>query len=231
MSLSGTHVVVTELPEPPPPSEKLAAMVAHGERVALRRPGGELALSLGLFSIWAALVCVALGLRADLSALPLVRYLAGGLAWCAVVAYALYIALAPAKGQVLPSWWAARRVAAFLPLGAATAALLLLVEAPNHTIQLGGAQALSKLVHCWSLGLGVALVPIAWTVLRSRARLLVGAAWIGATIGVAAGALGALVLHLVCPVGGALHLIVGHVGALVAGAVLGAVIGDRLANR
>jgi len=231
MSLSGAHVLVTELPEPPPPSEELTAMIAKCAPVPLRRPGRELAIALGLFAIWAALLCAALGLRADLPALPLVRYLVGGLAWCAVVGLGVRIALAPAPGQVLPSLSIARLAAAFLPLGAAIAAVLLLVEAPSHAVQLEGPAALAKIVHCLSLGLGTAIVPLGWTVLRSRSRLLVGTAWTGAVLGVGAGALGALVLHVVCPVGGALHLVVGHVGSLVAGALLGAVVASRISRR
>jgi hypothetical protein len=72
------------------------------------------------------------------------------------------------------------------------------------------------------MGLGIGALPLLAVLLQVRRRLLIGRVVFGALLGVASGAIGALVLHAACPVGGWLHVLCGHVGALLAGQLLGA---------
>jgi hypothetical protein len=84
------------------------------------------------------------------------------------------------------------------------------------------AEAPGRVAHCVGLGLalGAPLLLLGWwLVLR---RVPVGASPVGGALGAAAGLLAALVLHLVCPYGGAHHVTLGHASGIALLALAGA---------
>jgi hypothetical protein len=225
------RVIVSDELLPPSLSRELTQRVAAARPVALRRPGRELAVALFGLGIWAALVIAAFGLRLDLPELPSLRFAAGAIAWVAFVLYGATRLTMPRSGQVLPSSSAARTVALVLPPLSAALAAILLVDAPGLTRHPVGEAALHFVLHCLSIGLVVAAVPLIILVVGVRARLWSATGWMGAVTGVLTGSLGALVLHFICPIGGALHMLLGHCGVLFAGALLGAGVARAAARR
>jgi hypothetical protein len=111
-----------------------------------------------------------------------------------------------------------------LPLSAVAMAAGFLVDAPGHSVQLPSPQVLHFIFHCLGIGLGVSLLPVAVAIYLSRAQLVVGRGSMGAMFGVAAGMLAALVLHVVCPVAGMTHMLLGHAGGIVLAALIGAAL-------
>ncbi len=218
------------LPPAPPPSEELGAAVAHARPVRLWRPAREQAAAVLFCAAWALLVVGVIGPRADLPALPALRLYAGGLAWVLVVVAAVAVVTWPAGRQVLPHPGLVRLATIVLPILAAAAALLLLADAPGRTLEADPADAPLRIAHCLGSGLGIALLPLGVILVRARNRLIARPRWTGALVGVAAGSLSALVLHFACAYGGARHLLAGHGGALLVGALLGALVAPLVAR-
>jgi hypothetical protein len=161
-------------------------------------------------------------MRPDLPALPMLAYLASASGWTVAAMLALAIAMLPARAQVLPSLGRARAAMLALPLSAVAMAAGFLVDAPGHSVQTRHVQHF--VVHCLRIGLGVSLLPVAVAIYLSRARLVVGRGSTGALFGVAAGMLAALVLHVVCPIAGMTHMLLGHAGGIVLAALAGAAL-------
>jgi hypothetical protein len=105
--------------------------------------------------------------------------------------------------------------------------------APGHTLVVHDAhEEAAGILRCMTFGLMVALLPLTFALVALHRVLLVGSTRLMAAAGAAGGALGGLTLHVLCPVGGGLHVGLGHGGAVAVAALLGAGIGaiaDRLA--
>ena len=209
----------------PEPGAALRASLAQRQAVALRRPMAQVLRLVAAWGLWSAAVILFVGVRHDRAGLPGSALLGVAAAWTVLVAASIAALLLPPRGQVLPSLTRARVATLVVPLLGIGIALGLLVDAPGQTAHLAGAQAGLALVHCLGLGLVVTLPArmLAWV--AARRLLPVGAIAGGAALGAVAGALGGLVLHLVCATGGPLHVGVGHAGGLVLGAALGALLG------
>jgi hypothetical protein len=196
-------------------------MVGRLRPVRTRLPAREMVILGAGFAVWAALIALGLGLRRDLSSLPRAPYLASAAAWAAAILCALLAVVRPPRGQVLPSANVARALVVLLPLGVALTAALLLVDVPGRTIY--PPNVAHYIGHCLGIGFGVASLPVALTIYLANMRFIAARASFGALVGVAGGALGGLVLHLVCPIGGLTHLLAGHVAGMVLGGVLAAI--------
>jgi hypothetical protein len=61
-----------------------------------------------------------------------------------------------------------------------------------------------------------------------RRAFVAAAGWRSAALGMACGAIGALTMSLVCSVGSPAHVLVGHGGMMLVGAVVGALLGRRV---
>jgi hypothetical protein len=209
----------------PRPGAALAARIGRMRSVRTRIPARTLAgvalvaLAYPLYAFWQ------FPLRADLGALPGWWFLPVALLWLAGFALPLVLALLPRRAQVLPDEGAAG-------LAALAAAVILSVvsfftiDAPGRTIIPAATwDAFSHAWwHCISFGLRIVLpVLVAGTVALARV-MLVGPARLGAALGAAGGALSGLTLHGLCPLGGVLHVLTAHAGAVVLGAVLGAIV-------
>lgn len=195
-------------PEPPaslpPPSPALLARLDAMRPVKTRRPRVEAAIA-------ALLSLAALG---GLLAVFRPRGDAGSatvLAVAAVCALAfvveLWWALVPSRGAVLPSQKGAGARVALLWL-----AMVAALVAGGHDVArdpafMKGARA------CLVVGVMTALVPAALCLLFLRRAVELGGWTLGALVGGAAGALGALCLELHCGNGHLAHVLVAHGGA------------------
>ena len=148
-----------------------------------------------------------------------------GLAWGAAFLVCLVAAMIPARRSMLPD-----------PLRASIAMLLGPTAMVAFGIVLAGWGAgplpswtgeLRHGVACLLMGLETAAIPFIGGALALRRVLPIDPRSVGAALGAAGGALGALALHLRCGSGG-VHLVVAHGGAAVVGAVLGGAILPRV---
>jgi hypothetical protein len=209
----------------PPPSPALLQALAGLRPVRLRRPGRSLLVVGGLSLAWGGLWLSQLPRRADLRYLPLAWWALIGLGWLLAFAAPLALALTPRRGAVLPDAGRAGTVAAAAALAMVALGLWLTPDAPGHTVVPAGAALAASLAGCFAFALLIALVPLLAGALALRRLLPVGGARLLAATGAAGGALGGLLLHVACPVGGGLHVGVAHGGAVVAATLIGTAVG------
>jgi hypothetical protein len=193
-----------------PLSRDLREAISRAGPVTTRRPRVILAGVVGMSLFWAgALLHSLIGLRTDLSALPVLPLALYVLICVTAFAAHLTFALVPAPGKILPSAYESARASVTLmlitvPLGLFFAANVTWPPAHSASALWPGALA------CVANGLAVAVIPalLGLAVLR---RVVPGGAWrtalpVGAGCGVLAGA----VLQLHCPNGGVAHVALGH---------------------
>lgn len=211
---------------PPPLSAAFAAQIAAARPVRTRRPGRELALAAALSLVCPAIALWVVPVRRDLPALPMWwLILAGGL-WAVAYATLLARALLPRRGDVLPDAPRAAN-AAMVAMGALVAfGLGLTIDAPCCTIvpPTTFADFAARWWHCTAFGLRITapLLLVGAVIVRRIAWM--GAGRLGMALGAAGGALAGLTLHLLCPIGGALHVGLAHGGGVVLGGILGALV-------
>jgi hypothetical protein len=222
----------TDLPDPPPPSEALLAAMGRVTPVRTRRPMRRFALVAAASLAYTALWLVWFPPRKDLPFLPRFVWGAELLVWLAAFVGTMAAAIVPRRGAVLPDAPRAGRFAALAALALIALGLVAAPSAAGHTLFFNEPhEQVAGIFRCMTFGLFVALVPLTFALVASRRVLLVGSTRVMAAAGAAGGALGGLVLHVLCPVGGALHVGFGHGGAVMVAAALGAGIGaiaDRL---
>jgi hypothetical protein len=217
-------------PAHPPPSQALldAVAAAKGSRVRTRRPALALAAAL-LVALSAGAAMVALrGVRGDLPSQPRAPWLLLGAAWLAGLIAPLALALVPRRGQVLPRTAAARAAAIAGALGLVALPFVLARVTPDSRVAKDGAELARATLSCLSVGLLLAIAPLAAGALALWRTLPVGARSIGAALGAAGGALGGLALHLHCAWAEPLHVALGHGGAVIVGALVGALLAPLL---
>jgi hypothetical protein len=221
-----------ELPAPPP-SAALESLVANARPVPRRRPVRTLALVLLASVLLLAIHVRVHGLRHDLAYLPAWWFWAMSLAWLAAFATPLAIALLPRKGSMFADSRAATVAAYVVPAAALVLTLFLRIDAPPATvIPVTTEKTIRLLSGCLLSGLEMGAAPFAIGVLVLRhAPQPLTTRWIGAALGAANGALAALMLHMHCWVGGALHTGVAHAGQALIGAVIGALLVPVLTRR
>jgi hypothetical protein len=187
--------------------------------VRTRSPGRVLLFLVAAWAAWFALPFALFRVRPDLPFLPPAWFVATAISWLAGSLVPLSLALLPRRRQVLPD--GERALVAAL---AATSCLVAISAvfmrgAPGHSISL---PLLMGVRNCTTLATVFALVPIVLGFAALRRLVPVGSWRVGAGLGAAAGALGGLLLHCLCPVADALHVSVAHGGAVVICALLGA---------
>ncbi|HEX4458283.1 MAG TPA: NrsF family protein [Polyangia bacterium] len=221
-----------ELPTPPPPSPALRAIVSGVQPVRTRRPLRMFALLVGVSAVYLALWLTRFHHRRDLGYLPFTWWLFLGVAWIGGFVMPLAMAVVPRRGAVLPDG-ARASTATF-----AVAAVLLVLAfaftpaAPPHTyIPQGAHDSMAMIRHCMTVGLAFAIGPLAIGLVFLRRLLIVGGGRLMAAVGAASGALAGLLLHIICPMGGALHVGFGHGGVVVIAGLLGGAIGYFVGKR
>jgi hypothetical protein len=232
--------VVPPIPVPsqrpaPRPGVALLDALKQAEPVRTRAPYRTVAIVALAALAYPIYVVTQFPLRKDLSALPMGWFIPVALLWLAGFILPLTLALLPVRGQVLPNEGRAGRVAIVFAV-ALTLVGLFTIDAPGRTLM--PANTWDDFWHYWwhciFFGMRIVLPAlVAGTVALARV-MLVGAARLGAAIGAAGGALTGLTLHGLCPIGGVLHAMFAHGGAVVIGALLGALmfpLVQRLASR
>lgn len=212
-----------ELPAPPP-SPALIGMVRAEGAAKTRVPTRDLAIVVGVALASAVVHVVVAGVRSDLATLPPSWFWATAVAWLSAFLAPIAIALVPRRGSVLADSSRAAVVAVGVPLALVVLATFLRVDGPD-TFLPPPEKELRYIGRCMLAGLEVAAVPFALALfIARRAALPAATRWLGSAIGAANGALAGFMLHAHCPIGGALHVAIGHAGGAVLGAVLGAIV-------
>jgi hypothetical protein len=210
----------------PPPSAALASAVASMKPVRTRSrfSAGVIVALLGI--AWPAVWLTNAPIRKDLAALPLGWVVLGAALWGFSFALSLGAALVPRRGDVLPAVGVAARVGAgamgvllaFTALWTASVPGVSLQPADLHTTTLGSSWGCARFV------LGTAAPFLVLGFLALRKVLPLGGRAAGLALGVAGGALGGLALHFHCPVASTGHVLIGHVGAMIAASLAGALL-------
>lgn len=125
------------------------------------------------------------------------------------------------KGLGVPVW-ALASLATLSPL--LFAAITLVVNPPEPP----GEPFWNFALRCMGLTAFLVSVPAALGVYAFRHAFPAASSWRTAALGVACGAVGAAIMSLVCPHGGALHVIVGHGSMMIVFGVAGALLGRRI---
>lgn len=202
----------------PPPAAALLARVGAMRRVRTRHPHLQLAVVAGLSLAALAALLVSFGPRGD-AASPTVLLVA---AICGLVFVGeLWWALVPPPGQVLPL-----RPAAGARVFFAWLVLLAALVAAGHDAARGHSFIQSARA-CLLVGTMTAVVPAALCLIALRRAVGLGGWRIGAVVGGAAGALGALCLELHCANPHLAHVALAHGGAAILPVVVLALVARR----
>jgi hypothetical protein len=178
---------------------------------------------------FAALHVAANGARADASRLPGAWPVLVALGWGVGFLAVLTATIMPRYGSMLPD-----------PVRVLVASLLGPVAMIAIGATVGGAESaamrtwegeLRQSAICLFTALEVGAAPFVGAAFVMRRALPIETRAIGAALGAAGGALGALALHFRCSAGGALHVGVAHGGAALVGALLGSALLPRLLPR
>jgi hypothetical protein len=196
--------------------------------VRTRSPVRTLAMVILVWSIYGAIPLVAFRLRPDLPFLPPVWVALTAVAWWLGFMVALVVALIPDKGQVLPNGDRAVFAAIFVAAAMISISAVYSADAPGHSLSLPLAIGMR---NCMTFAVIASIVPVAVGFVVSRRVVIVGSFRIGAALGAGSGALAGLILHLLCPVGGAAHSALAHGGAVVVCSLLAAGIAPFILER
>jgi hypothetical protein len=202
----------------PPPSPALLARLEAMRPVRTRRPRLELA-AVAAVSL-AALAALVTLFRPRGDAASTTVLLVSAVCALAFVAE-LWWALVPPPGQVLPL-----RRAAAVRVGLTWLVMVAALVLAGHDA-LGGTPFLPSARACLIAGTLTALVPAALCLVVLRRAVELGGWRIGAVVGGAAGALGALCLELHCPNTELWHVVVAHGGAALVPIVVFALVARR----
>jgi hypothetical protein len=209
----------------PPPGAELLARVQRIAPVRTRRPGLALSAAVLVSGLYPAYLLHLYPMRKDMGALPGWWVAVAGLAWAAVFVALLARAFLPRRGDVLPDMSAAFRTTVIGTLGLMGLGLAFTIDAPCCTIVPAArwSDFASAWWHCVSFGLRISLPTLVVGALLLRRLVWVRGVRMGMALGAAGGALAGLTLHLLCPIGGALHVGLAHGGGVVVGAVIGGI--------
>jgi hypothetical protein len=211
--------------EAPPPAADLLKAVADMKPVRTRRRFGAF-LTVALLGLVAPVATLLLRpLRRDLGALPMSWLVVASLAWGLSFVLTLAATLVPGRGEVLPSAGRASRAGTVALVVLALFALFATIDAPGFDDHPVGMRAfVASCVHCAGYVAKVAAVFLLVGVLALRRLAPVGRSRLGMALGAAGGAVGGLVLIFLCPIGGAAHVVLGHVGGMALAAAAGALL-------
>lgn len=204
---------------PPPPDalrERIRASIADTAPVGLS-PRARVAVS-----IVVVLVAVSIGIalmRPDISALPFGALLGVTLGVAFLATATLVVALSPgSRGLGAP-------VTALVALAAITAPLYAII---TMTASLGLAQDGPAVRGCFSMSLAVAAIALTGLTYALRRSVPVAPVARGALLGACAGAWAGLAIHLHCPCGDRMHILLGHAVPIAIFSVVGAIVSPRL---
>jgi hypothetical protein len=214
---------------PPPLSPPTEALLRALTPVRTASPAKPFAATAAASLAIAVAHVVAIGTRADLPRLPVRWVVLVAFGWGAGFFAVLAATMVPKRGSMLPD---PVRVAILTRVGvlgmiALGASVGGIASAPLATWD----GQLRQGALCLFSATEVAVVPFIGAALGIHRTLPVDARAVGAALGAAGGALGALTLHFRCGVGGALHVGVAHGGAAIVCALIGGAVLPRVMGR
>jgi hypothetical protein len=209
---------------PPDLGAALEAELAALTPTRPRRPARDALLIIlsGLGFVGAMLAMM--NVRRDILELPVSWLVVMGAAWLLGFLIPAWLAVVPARGQMIARWRAAAVA------GGISAGLFIVC---GYMIQPRGASsalitgAPLRYHGCLEVGLIAALVPVLLASIAVRGAFPVGSRWAAAALGAAGGALGGLMLHFHCPIADGLHVSMMHGGVVVVAALISAVVVPR----
>jgi hypothetical protein len=194
-----------------------------------RRPVRQLAIGAAASLAYAAVLLAILSTRRDLGELPIGWLVGAGATWFAGFVLALYLALVPKRGTMMPRWPAAAAVAVVLAVGFVALGWNMHPSGPSSRYY--GWEHFLHGHGCLWLGLATALVPVVFGAIFLRGALPVRSRWIAAALGAGSGCLGGLLLHMHCPIADRWHVGLVHGGVVAVAAILAALIVPRATDR
>jgi hypothetical protein len=210
-----------------PPSLKAKILAQAKSEPALKRDAWErkssLVLAAGMLISLAALLAlggVKIGARSG------VYFSLVALFWTSLAFAGIKFGFGRGKSSVGASQLRLASLTLGLPVGALLTVTALSYVFPNEAI---GAPRHDGACAVLSIALGIA--PLAGYVLARRNTVLVRRRLTAASVGAASGTLGCMLMVLKCPCSELAHLLLGHVAPIVALAVLGALLGEKLLGR
>jgi len=198
-------------------------MVREGGPVKTRSPWRSVAAVVGVAFVSATIHTIVMTVRKDLASLPPIWFWATLAAWLVAFVLPLVVAIVPRRGSVLASSGRSAVLGIVVPLALIAMSIWLRVDG-DDTIIPTPEKTVRYVSSCMLGGLEMAALPLVVSMIALRASALpVQTRWLGAAIGAANGSLAGLMLHVHCPIGGAAHVAIGHAGAAVVGAIIGAI--------
>lgn len=205
---------------PLPPLPPVGARLPSRTRAEHQRAR---ALALSVSVAWVIGQVLVLGVRGDLSRIPLGYLVALGGA--PVVAGALCLVAAVSAGRLGVGARVGLLAALSLLSPAAFVLGALLGPMPYADAAVGD---LRGGVVCFNIAVAWTIVPLLLAGLALRGTFVARSVWRSAALATAAGLAAAAAITLHCPTAGALHVGLGHGGAIVASALLGAFVLSRV---
>ncbi len=186
--------------------------------VAIRRPIVQLVLVSCLALAYSVVLLVVKDVRRDLGELPMLWIAGAATAWAGSAAVALYLAIVPRRGEVMPRWRAAAAVTIGSVIGFVGLGLTVHPHGPSS-----GHYGMARLLHghvCLEFGLVIAVVPAVLAAWLLRGTAPARPRWVAAAIGAGSGCLGGLFLHFHCRIADGPHVGLIHGGVVGAAALL-----------
>ena len=205
----------------PPPSPALLASLDDMTAVRPRSPARALLVVALVACAYPAWTLAQASLHAPLKGVGVAAL------WLAGFIASLYVALVPARGQVIPDTARALRVA-LVSAAALLVASILGAARSGHAPSSG---SLPSWRACLIFSLEVAVPTIIAGAVALRRVALVPSWRLGAALGAAGGALAGLTLHFTHAPAGPGHMALAHGGGVVLGLLLGALTAPLLLRR
>ncbi len=204
-----------EIPPPDALRDRIREAVSH------TAPAGLTPRTRAAVAVVFILIAIALGvalMRPDIAALPPASLIGVSLGVAFLAAATLVVALSPGRhGLGAPVTWLVVLAATTAPLYAMMTMMAGLGTAPDGPPVRG----------CFTMSTGVALVGLVGLTYALHRSVPAAAVARGALLGACAGAWAGLTIHLHCPCGEPLHILLGHAAPIAICAALGAVISPR----
>jgi hypothetical protein len=204
-----------EIPPPDALRDRIRAAVAE------TRPSGFSPRVRAVVSIVAVLAAMSLGIalmRPDLSALPVGSLVAVTLGVAVLATVTLVVALTPGGRGLGAS------VTTLVAFATFTAPLYAVI---TMAASLGIAEDGPRVRGCFSMSLAMAAIALAGLTFALRRSVPVASTARGALLGACAGAWAGLAIHLHCPCGDRMHILIGHAVPIAIFAVVGAIVPPR----
>jgi hypothetical protein len=216
-------------PDLPPLGPALQAEIEAIKPVRTRVPARAALLLILAIAAIPILFVLLVGPRGDLNALPRAWVIGLALTWIAGALVPLLAATLPRRGNVLPDAGRAGVTATVVAAALLVLGLFATVDAPGATFVPAPTFAgfAGPWSHCAALSLAAMGPLLLIAGLVQRHLFPAGGVRIAAALGAAAGATAGLTLHLVCPIGGGLHVGLAHATGVTSGAVLGMLLLPR----